>query len=118
MEQHKRVGVKIGGFENEADLLCGDSIINFKTVQSMGHEEKMFEKFKEILTPITKLNKKDHVITGFGFGISNFITYCTFAGLFYFGGMIIENSYDEKTKTYGVNPEHVFLAIFAIFWGA
>jgi len=87
-------------------------------VQSLGHEEKIFEKFKEILDPITKLNKKEHVLTGFGFGLSNFITYCTFAALFFFGGMIIENSYDEKTKTYGVNPENVFLAIFAIFWGA
>lgn len=57
-------------------------------------------------------------MTGFGFGLSNFITYCAFAALFFFGGMIIENSYDPKTKIYGVNPEYVFLAIFAIFWGA
>lgn len=44
--------------------------------------------------------------------------YAIFAGLFYFGGLLIENSYDENTGEYGLNPEQVFMAIFAIFFGA
>jgi len=34
---------------SQANLLCGDSIINYKTVQSMGHEMKIFQKYKEFL---------------------------------------------------------------------
>ena len=44
--------------------------------------------------------------------------YSVFGALFYFGGLLIEKSYDEKTKTYGLNPENVFIALFAIFFGA
>ena len=44
--------------------------------------------------------------------------YIVFAGLFYFGGLIIEDSFDEDTGEYSINPEHVFIAIFAIFFGA
>jgi ABC-type transport system involved in Fe-S cluster assembly fused permease/ATPase subunit len=35
--------------EKEADLLCGDSIINYKTVQSFGHEQQIFEMYDKIL---------------------------------------------------------------------
>jgi len=41
-----------------------------------------------------------------------------FAALFYFGGLIIESGKDEKTGAYTINPEEVFIAIFAIFFGA
>jgi hypothetical protein len=34
---------------SQANLLCGDSIMNYKTVQSMGHEKKLHEKYKEYL---------------------------------------------------------------------
>jgi ABC-type transport system involved in Fe-S cluster assembly fused permease/ATPase subunit len=30
----------------EADLLCGDCIVNFKTVQSFGHEDMLVEKYR------------------------------------------------------------------------
>ena len=35
----------------EANLLCGDAIINYRTVQSFGHEELFVQKYKELLTP-------------------------------------------------------------------
>ena len=31
---------------------------------------------------------------------------------------MIENSFDEKTQTYEINPEDIFMAMFAIFFGA
>ena len=30
----------------DADLLCGDAIINYKTVQSFGYEDKIVEKYR------------------------------------------------------------------------
>lgn len=55
---------------SQADLLCGDSIINYKTVQSLGHEEMIMKKYREYLEPVTKSNRMGHVKAGFAFGIS------------------------------------------------
>lgn len=41
-----------------------------------------------------------------------------FAGCFFFGGILIENSYDETDGTYSVNPEGIMMTIFAILFGA
>ena len=36
----------------EAELLCGDSITNYKTVQSFGHPELIFQMYDKILGPV------------------------------------------------------------------
>ena len=38
--------------------------------------------------------------------------------MFYFADLIISNSYDAKTNKYGWDPSQVFVALFAIFFGA
>jgi len=44
------------------------------------------------------------------------------AAMFYFGGMIMKSAMDEgpdpETGRYSINPEDVFVALFAIMWGA
>ena len=101
-----------------ADLLCGDSISNFKTVQSLGHEELFLKKYCDYLEPVCEKNKKNHITAGFAFGFSQCCVYVIFAALFYFGGLLIDSNFDEEKKTYNLNPEEVFIAIFAIFFGA
>lgn len=125
MEFQKGLTNETKDLNSQADLLCGDSIINYKTVQSMGHEELFVKKYLEFQNPITKITRCKHIKTGFAFGLGQFSVYCVFAGLFYFGGLLIENSFDpEKIDpstgqgTYGLDPEDVFIAIFAIFFGA
>lgn len=59
-----------------------------------------------------------HCKAGFAFGLGQFTVYVVFAGCFFFGGMLIEDSYDEGTGTYSVNPEDIMLTIFAILFGA
>lgn len=44
--------------------------------------------------------------------------YVTFAVMFFFAGMIIKNSIDEETGEIITNPEDVFIALFAIMFGA
>lgn len=41
-----------------------------------------------------------------------------FAAMFFFGGLIIKNSVDEETGEVKINAEDVFIALFAIFFGA
>lgn len=118
MEFQKGLTNENKDLNSAADLLCGDSIINYKTVQSLAHEDRMLRKYREYLEPVAARNRKHHVKAGFAFGISQCVVYCVFAALFYFGGLLIEYSKDENTGKYGLDPENVFIAIFAIFFGA
>ena len=56
----------------EADLLCGDAITNFKTVQSFGHTELIVKKYEDLLTPALKISRGYQIKTGITFGISQF----------------------------------------------
>jgi len=44
--------------DRDGDLLCGDSIVNYKTIQSFGHEELIFEMYNRILEPNLRLQKR------------------------------------------------------------
>ena len=45
--------------------------------------------------------------------------YMIFAAIFYFGSLVIRYSkYDESTHKFDVSSENVFIAMFAIFFGA
>lgn len=103
---------------SQADLLCGDSIMNYKTVQSMGYEKMIIEKYKEFQLPAVKAAMAKHFKAGFGFGLGQFTVYCVFAGCFFLGGLLIEDSYDEETNTFTTSPEDIFMTIFAILFGA
>jgi len=82
----------------DSDLLCGDTITNYKTVQSFGHDKQFVKKYKSLIEPIANSNVRGHLIAGFVFGFSQFITYLIFSILFYAGGVIIENSQKEGNE--------------------
>jgi len=55
---------------------------------------------------------------GFSFGISQCSQYLVFAAMFFFGGKIIKDNVNEETGEVGVDPTDVFIAMFAIMFGA
>lgn len=119
MEFQKGLTESAGELMKEANLLCGDAIVNYKTIQSFGHEQLIVGKYKELMLPVYEVAKKAHVKTGFAFGLSQFAQYAVFAAMFYFGGIILNNvEIDEKTGKPEINPEHVMVAIFSILFGA
>ena len=61
------------GADKEADLLCGDSIVNYKTVQSFGHEDAIIDMYEKILAPNLIKQKKVAFRTGIALGINIFI---------------------------------------------
>ena len=61
---------------------------------------------------------KGHIKAGFAFGLSQCTIYLIFSAIFYGGSLIIRYSYDPATGTYGVTSENIFIAMFAIFFGA
>jgi len=56
--------------------------------------------------------------TGMAFGLAQFAQYLVFASMFFCGGWIIKNSIDEETGVPTLSPEDVFIALFAIMFGA
>ena len=102
---------------NSANLLCGDSIVNYKTVQSFGNTELIIQKYESYLKPSHDTAKSAHLKIGLAFGVSQFSQYATFAAMFYGGGLVLEASKLDD-GSYSINPEDVFVAIFAILFGA
>lgn len=78
----------------------------------------IIDKYKEFHLPAVQAAMMRHLKAGIGFGLSNFSLYTVFAGCFFFGGLLIEDSYDENTKTFSISPENIFMTIFAIIFGA
>jgi ATP-binding cassette, subfamily B (MDR/TAP), member 1 len=94
-----------------ADLLASDSISNYRTVASFSINELIVQEYEDLLQgPYDESQKNAHV-SGFVFGYSQFITNIAFAVLFYFGTVFMLN---DRTLT----GEEVFVAIFAMFFGA
>jgi ABC-type transport system involved in Fe-S cluster assembly fused permease/ATPase subunit len=54
----------------EANLICGDAIVNYKTVQSFGHEELIVNLYERLLTPIRATSTFSHIMSGVGYGFS------------------------------------------------
>ena len=117
MEMMKAADEENKDANKEANLLCGDSIVNFKTVQSFGNEEELVKKYKELLTPVHKVSMTKAIKSGAAFGCSQFSQYLVFGVMFFFGGLIIKNSVDDEGKA-TINAEDVFIALFAILFGA
>lgn len=62
--------------------------------------------------------KKSHIKMGATFGLSQATQYIVFAAMFWFGGKFINDSIDEATGEPDLDPEDVFIAMFAIMFGA
>lgn len=56
--------------QSKANLLCGDSILNYKTVQSMGHEEQFVKMYATYLDPIMRSAIIRNIKAGVSFGLS------------------------------------------------
>lgn len=71
----------------DANLLAGDSILNYRTVASFANEDQIVADFSRMLDgPVSVATKKCHLI-GFVFGFSQFVQYAVFAVLYYFGAV-------------------------------
>jgi ABC-type transport system involved in Fe-S cluster assembly fused permease/ATPase subunit len=54
----------------EANLLCGDCIVNYKTVQSFGNEEQLVNLYRDLLMPVHKAAMSKGIKSGAAFGCS------------------------------------------------
>lgn len=112
----------VNELQKEANLLCGDAITNFKTVQSLGHLDTVYQKYVSLMTPGFDSTLKTHIKTGIAFGMSQGLTNAVTGILFFSGGKLIQSSMekgpDPETGRFDIDPTDVFAALFSLMWGA
>ena len=96
--------------QSDANLLAGDAIMNYRTVISFAHDEKIVDDYQSLLMGPQKLVIKQAHITGIIYGLSQFLIYGSMASLFYAGALLL-NEYKEE-------PINMFICIFAMNFGA
>lgn len=96
--------------KTEANRLVGDSIINFKTVQSFGHEEHVIQQYEILMKEVADETWSTDVKLALQFGVSNFMTFIVNAALFLIAAAVLENTDAEVDK--------IFTAIFCMLFGA
>lgn len=50
--------------------------------------------------------------------MGQFIIYTVFVSCFILGGWLIENSFNDETGKYDIDPESILISIFAILFSA
>ena len=56
--------------KSEANRLVGDSIMNFKTIQSFGHEDFVIKYYEKLTEAVTSTQKETDVKLGLSFAAS------------------------------------------------
>lgn len=109
-----------------ANLLAGDSIINYRTVASFANEDQILADFGKLLDgPLKVATSKCHAI-GLIFGFSQFITYAAYAMMYYVAALLMRNYLDDNLIVDGVPQidrfveysQSIFIGIFAMMFGA
>ena len=103
----------------EANLMCGDAISNFRTIQSFGNEEILVQSYKALLAPTFQKSKTQNFTAAMAFGFSQFSQLGGMGLMFWLGGLILDNAkVDPITQQMTPNPQDVFIALFALMFGA
>jgi ABC-type multidrug transport system fused ATPase/permease subunit len=93
-----------------ANLLLGDAIMNFRTVQSFGREDLIAKKYDDFMRPAAEAVAKADFVQSCVFGVSQFFTFIVNAAMFGFAMLIIKHT-DAK-------QEDVFMVIFVMLFAS
>lgn len=87
-----------------------ESMTNIRTVCSFGYENIIYNKYSTMMEKPYNLAVKNGIVSGFFYGIAQFIMFIVIALIFYIGSLFVQNN--------GVHIDKMFTAIFAIFFSA
>ncbi|KMZ57069.1 hypothetical protein ZOSMA_89G00190 [Zostera marina] len=83
-------------------LIANNALGNIRTIASFSAEEKIIELFKNKCEIPIKSVFRAGLISGVGYGISNFMLYAIFAVIFYIGGKFVEDGKIEFSDVFRV----------------
>lgn len=76
--------------------------------------------YYNLVKPIVDKAQWAHIKIGSAYGVAQSAQFLVFAAMFYFGGKVVSNNIDELDEDGNpkINPEDIFIAMFAIMFGA
>ncbi|XP_020228104.2 ABC transporter B family member 4-like [Cajanus cajan] len=79
---------------SEAATVVDQTIGSIRTVASFTGEKQAIAQYNQYLTKAYKIGVQEGVVNGFGLGLVNLFTYCTYGSAVWFGGkMVLEKGY-------------------------
>lgn len=102
----------------EASQVANDAVSSIRTVVSFCSEQKVVDLYKKICEAATKNGVWQGIISGVGFGISNFVLYCTYALIFYVGAHFVEEGKATFSQVFQVGihfPCFLFVVSVLVF---
>ena len=79
----------------DAQVLCGDAIANYKTVQSFGHEDRLVKLYEDLLKNEQSKVARQELCFAVTHGWTQSNTYLVLGALFFFGGLLVHVTKDD-----------------------
>jgi ATP-binding cassette subfamily B (MDR/TAP) protein 1 len=91
----------------EASQVANDAVGSFRTVASFCAEEKVMSLYSEKSTAPLKSGIHQGIITGIGFGFSNFLLHSAYAISFWVGARMVEDGETTSRKVFRVRADYL-----------
>ncbi|XP_045813311.1 ABC transporter B family member 3-like [Trifolium pratense] len=86
----------------EASQVAKDAVGNIRTVSAFCAEEKVMELYQKKCVVPVQTGKRQGLVSGIGFGISNFFLFCVYATSFYAGAQLVEKGKTSISEVFQV----------------
>lgn len=100
----------------EASQVANDAVSSIRTVASFCAEQKVMDLYKKKCEAPAKHGVRQGIISGVGFGLSNFVLFCTYALVFYVGARFVEDGKANFSQVFKVRNKfmyfHIYIYIF------
>ena len=93
----------------EASQVANDAVGSIRTVASFCAEEKVMQLYENKCEGPLRTGVRLGLISGVGFGMSNFFLYCFYATSFYAGGRLVEGGHITFADVFQVSTSlHIY----------
>lgn len=96
----------------EASQVANDAVRSIRTVASFCAEHKVIDIYMKKCNGPTKSGIREGIVSGVGFGFSNFVLICTYAVSFYVGARFVENGKASFYQVFKVSSKHFPFSCF------
>jgi ABC-type bacteriocin/lantibiotic exporter with double-glycine peptidase domain len=96
----------------DASQIANDAVGSIRTVASFSAEEKVMQLYEEKCEGPVKAGIKEGLISGIGFGMSNFLLFSVYATTFYAGSQLVKEGKAKFSDVFRVNKPSIAIVFF------
>ena len=86
----------------EASQVANDAVSSIRTVASFCAEQSLIDLYKKKCQAPAKRGVQRGIVSGVGFGFSNFVLFCSYALIFYVGARFVEDGKANFPQVFNV----------------